>query len=101
MVFPSFLVQLVTTIVRGAPPILGIADAIILCNQVDASLFVIESGKTRKAANRNAIRRLRQSGTAPLGAILTKLGGNMTMYGYEADFYYYGNKEALASGSKT
>ena len=88
-------------IVIDAPPILGIADAIILCNQVDASLFVIESGKTRKAAIRNAIRRLRQSGTAPLGAILTKLGGDMTMYGYEADFYYYGTKEALASSSKT
>ena len=88
-------------IVIDAPPILGIADAIILCNQVDASLFVIESGKTRKAAIRNAIRRLRQSGTAPLGAILTKIGGDMTMYGYESDFYYYGNKEALASTSKT
>jgi polysaccharide biosynthesis transport protein len=88
-------------IVIDAPPILGIADAIILCNQVDASLFVIESGKTRKAAIRNAIRRLRQSGTAPLGAILTKIGGDMTMYGYESDFYYYGNKEALANTSKT
>lgn len=88
-------------IVIDAPPILGIADAIILCNQVDASLFVIESGKTRKAAIRNAIRRLRQSGTAPLGAILTKLGSDMTMYGYESDFYYYGNKEALAGTRKT
>ena len=88
-------------IVIDAPPILGIADAIILCNQVDASLFVIESGKTRKAAIRNAIRRLRQSGTAPLGAILTKLGSDMTIYGYESDFYYYGNKEALAGTRKT
>ena len=88
-------------IVIDAPPILGIADAIILCNQVDASLFVIESGKTRRAAIRNAIRRLRQSGTAPLGAILTKLGSDMTMYGYESDFYYYGNKEALAGTRKT
>jgi len=87
-------------IVIDAPPILGIADAIILCNQVDASLFVIESGKTRKAAIRNALRRLRQSGTAPLGAILTKIGGDMMMYGYESDFYYYGNKEALAETVK-
>ena len=88
-------------IVIDAPPILGIADAIILCNHVDASLFVIESAKTRKAAIRNAIRRLRQAGTAPLGAILTKLSGELKMYGYESDFYYYGNKEALASSSKT
>jgi len=87
-------------IVIDAPPILGIADSIILCNQVDASLFVIESAKTRKAAIRNAIRRLRQAGRAPLGAILTKLGSEMTMYGYESDFYYYGNKEEFAKTAK-
>ena len=87
-------------ILIDAPPILGIADSIILCNQVDASLFVIESAKTRKAAIRNAIRRLRQAGRAPLGAILTKLGSEMTMYGYESDFYYYGNKEELAKSAK-
>ena len=88
-------------IVIDAPPILGIADSIILCKQVDASLFVVESAKTRKAALRNALRRLRQAGTSPLGAILTKLGGEMTMYGYEPDFYYYGNKEELATAAKT
>ncbi len=88
-------------IVIDAPPILGIADSIILCNQVDATLFVVESSKTRKAAIRNAIRRLRQAGTAPLGAILTKLGSEMTMYGYESDFYYYGNKAEMAQQERT
>lgn len=87
-------------IVIDGPPILGIADSIILCNKVDASLFVIESSKTRKAAIRNAIRRLRQAGRAPLGAILTKLGSEMSMYGYESDFYYYGNKNELAETGK-
>ena len=87
-------------ILIDAPPILGIADSIILCNHVDASLFVIESAKTRKASIRNAIRRLRQAGRAPLGAILTKMGSEMTMYGYESDFYYYGNKEELATTVK-
>lgn len=88
-------------IVIDAPPILGIADSIILCNHVDATLFVVESSKTRKAAIRNAIRRLRQAGTAPLGAILTKLGSEMTMYGYESDFYYYGNKAEMAQQDRT
>lgn len=83
-------------IVVDAPPILGIADSIILCNQADATLFVIESSKTRKTGIRNAIRRLRQSGTVPLGAILTKLGSEMSMYGYESDFYYYGHKADAA-----
>ena len=82
-------------VIFDGPPILGIADSIILCNKVDASIFVIESAKTRKAAIRNAVRRLRQSGKVPLGAILTKLGSELAMYGYENEFYYYGNKPEL------
>lgn len=87
-------------IVVDAPPILGIADSIILCNRADATLFVIESSKTRKTGIRNAIRRLRQSGTVPLGAILTKLGNEMSMYGYETDFYYYGHKTDAAQAAQ-
>ena len=83
-------------IVFDGPPILGIADSIILCNEADASIFVVESAKTRKAAIRNAVRRLRQSGKVPLGAILTKLGSELAMYGYEHQFYYYGEKPELA-----
>ena len=78
-------------IVIDAPPILGIADAIILCKQVDASLFVIESSRTRKASIRNALKRLHQAGAHPLGAILTKLPGSASLYGYDAEYYYYGN----------
>jgi capsular exopolysaccharide synthesis family protein len=87
-------------IVIDAPPILGIADSIIICNHVDATLFVIESSKTRKAGIRNAIRRLRQSGAVPLGAVLTKLGAEMSMYGYETDFYYYGHKADAAEAER-
>ncbi|MFN3630219.1 MAG: polysaccharide biosynthesis tyrosine autokinase, partial [Casimicrobiaceae bacterium] len=83
-------------IVFDGPPVLGIADSIILCNAVDASIFVVESAKTRKAAIRNAVRRLRQSGKLPLGAVLTKLGSELAMYGYEHQFYYYGEKPELA-----
>lgn len=78
-------------VVIDAPPVLGIADAIILCKQVDASLFVIESSRTRKASIRNALKRLHQAGAHPLGAILTKLPGSASIYGYGAEYYYYGN----------
>jgi polysaccharide biosynthesis transport protein len=86
-------------IIFDGPPILGIADSIILCNRVDASIFVVESAKTRKAAIRNAVRRLRQAGRVPIGAILTKLGSELAMYGYEQQFYYYGDKPELAKTS--
>ncbi len=86
-------------IIFDGPPILGIADSIILCNRVDASIFVVESSKTRKAAIRNAVRRLRQAGRVPIGAILTKIGSELAMYGYEQQFYYYGDKPELAKTS--
>jgi capsular exopolysaccharide synthesis family protein len=87
-------------IVIDAPPILGIADAIVLCKSVDASIFVVESSRTRKSAIRNALKRLHQAGIHPLGAILTKLPGAPASYGYEADYYYYGNAEATALPGK-
>ena len=70
---------------------LGIADAIILCKQVDACLFVIESSRTRKTSIRNALKRLHQASVHPLGAILTKLPSSASLYGYDAEYYYYGD----------
>lgn len=78
-------------IVIDAPPVLGIADAIILCKQVDACLFVIESSRTRKTSIRNALKRLHQASVHPLGAILTKLPSSASLYGYDAEYYYYGD----------
>lgn len=79
-------------IVIDAPPVLGIADAIILCKQVDACLFVIESSRTRKTSIRNALKRLHQASVHPLGAILTKLPSSASLYGYDAEYYYYGDQ---------
>ena len=81
-------------IVIDAPPILGIADSIVMCNRADASLFVIESSSTSKTSVRNALRRLRQAGVQPLGAILTKMSGGAGGYGYDAEYYYYGAADA-------
>ena len=81
-------------IVIDAPPVLGIADSIVMCNRADASLFVIESSGTSKTSIRNALRRLRQAGVQPLGAILTKMSGGSGGYGYDAEYYYYGADDA-------
>ena len=87
-------------IVIDAPPLLGIADAVILCKHVDASVFVVESSRTRKASIRNALKRLHQAGVHPLGAILTKVPGALSAYGYEADYYYYGGADVTALPTK-
>jgi capsular exopolysaccharide synthesis family protein len=54
-----------------APPILGIADAIVLGNQIQNILFVVRAGRTRRADIRDALRRLRLAGLGPRGVVLT------------------------------
>jgi capsular exopolysaccharide synthesis family protein len=82
-------------IVLDAPPVLGLSDAIVLCNQVDNSVFVIESGKTRKGHARSALRRLQQSGVNPLGVVLTKVDAYHDLY-TRAYYYYRQPASALA-----
>jgi Mrp family chromosome partitioning ATPase len=90
--FASLLAQLgerFAQIVVDSPPVLGLADSIVLGDRVGSVLFVVASGVTRKAHARAALKRLRQASVNPLGAVMTKLNLRDGMYGYESAFYYY------------
>jgi capsular exopolysaccharide synthesis family protein len=91
-------------VIVDGPPVLGIADSIVLCNQVENSVFVIESGKTRKVMAKAAMKRLQQAGVSPLGVILTKIDAYHDLYGYHSYYYQYasndpgtGRKEAVGA----
>src|SRR5208283_3763755 len=76
-------------IVFDAPPVLGIADALVLGNQVGATLFVVAAGTTPKAHLRAALKRLRHASVAPLGAVMTKHNLRAGGYGYHSQYYSY------------
>jgi polysaccharide biosynthesis transport protein len=76
-------------VIVDGPPVLGIADSIVLSNQVDNAVFVIESGKTRKGHAKAALKRLQQAGVHPLGVILTKIDSYHDLYGYNSYYYQY------------
>jgi capsular exopolysaccharide synthesis family protein len=76
-------------VVVDGPPVLGIADAIVLANQVENAVFVIESGRTRKGHAKNALKRLYQAGVHPIGVILTKIDAYNDLYGYGTSYYQY------------
>ena len=82
-------------IIVDSPPVLGLADSIVLGDQVGAVLFVVSAGTTRKAHARAALKRLRQANVHPLGAIMTKLDLRDGMYGYESAYYYYRSTNEL------
>lgn len=70
------------TLLIDAPPILGLDDAPALGAKVQASLMVVEWGRNHHGGLRTAVDRLRRSGVAIVGAILTKQQGRSVDYDY-------------------
>ena len=78
-------------VIVDAPPMLGLADSVVLGNQLQNILFVVQASSTRKAHIRNALRRLRQAGLIPRGVVLTQAVSQAMAYDYES---YYGYRTA-------
>lgn len=69
-------------------PVLGLADAVILAAEVEATLFVIEAGRNSIRGVQAALARLDQGGARIVGAILTKFDPSKFGYG-QGDAYGY------------
>jgi len=78
-------------VIVDGPPVLGLADATLLATIVGSVAMVVESGKTRTRAARDALERLRLGGAHVLGAILTKSVEEAAAYSYR--HYHYGAVE--------
>ena len=75
-------------VIVDAPPVIGLADSLLVASVAGNVMFVIESGKTRTKAAVEALRMLGGTGVHILGATLTKSAEDMGGYGYKA--YGYG-----------
>ena len=74
-------------VIIDSPPLLGLADALVLGNQIQHLVFAIKAGHTRKAAIKNALRRLHGAGIYPMGVVLTHVQNHhASEYGY-GDYY--------------
>jgi len=78
-------------VIIDSPPVLGIADALILSNRSVATLFVIESNKTNQSSLANALERLRMGYGNVIGFVLTKSKDLKS----EAYTYKYGDVERI------
>jgi capsular exopolysaccharide synthesis family protein len=76
-------------VIVDAPPMLGLADAVVLGNQLQNVLFVVQGSSTRKAHIKTALRRLRQAGLVPRGVVLTQALHHAMQQDYES-YYGYG-----------
>jgi capsular exopolysaccharide synthesis family protein len=84
-------------VIVDAPPMLGLADSVVLGNQLQNVLFVVQASSTRKAQIKNALRRLRQAGLVPRGAVLTQAVSQAMAYDYESYYGYRAADETVAT----
>lgn len=75
-------------IVIDGPPVLGLADAPILTNATEATLFVVAAGMARTGPVRGALQRLEIAKAPLIGAVLTKYNARKDGYGYGYGYSY-------------
>ncbi len=76
-------------VILDSPPLLGLADALIMGNLVRGNLLTVEMGGTPRGYVLGALKRLRGARVHVLGTILTKLETRAGGYGYYRSYYYY------------
>lgn len=84
-------------IVLDGPPVLGLADAILLTSAASATVFVVSAGQTRTRMVAGALRRLQYAQGTIVGAVLCKFDARNAGYGYGYGdtAYGYGNERQL------
>jgi len=70
-------------LVVDTPPVLGVADAAILCNATDGTIFVIQAARNSKWLIRRAGMELKAADARVVGAVLNRVRSQ------RGDYYYY------------
>ena len=78
-------------VIIDGPPVLGLADSSLLAAAAGSVLMVVESGRTRTRAAREAIDRVQATGARIIGVALTKSTEGASQYGYR--LYKYGYRQ--------
>lgn len=88
-------------IIIDGPPVLGLADALILSSLADTTLLAVRAENTRIGAVNNALKRLRQSEANLSGILLNRVSLRRNSgYGYDySDYYYYSDESQRKNGS--
>ncbi|MDJ0979368.1 MAG: polysaccharide biosynthesis tyrosine autokinase [Erythrobacter sp.] len=76
-------------VIFDSSPVLGLADAPLLAQLVDATLFVVEANKVPVGHARKALRRLARAGGRVAGVVVTKYRALEAGEGYDYQYGYY------------
>lgn len=75
-------------VVIDSPPIMGLADAPLICSRVEATVYVVESHGIRTSLVRTALARLASANAHIVGGVLTKFEVKRAHYGYGYEYGY-------------
>jgi capsular exopolysaccharide synthesis family protein len=90
------------SVVIDSPPLLPVTDSIMLSTLVDGVIFVVESGKTVRAAVSRARKILQNVNAHVLGLVLNKVDVRFDgYYGYYNHYYYHHSDDAQDGAAKT
>lgn len=91
-------------ILFDSPPIIGLADALVLSQIVDHTVIAVDLDLTDKDTIRASLKRMARVNASLLGAVVTKYEANrFEDYGYgdSSYYYYYGSEENSGEKIKT
>lgn len=81
------------------PPIGNVIDAAIVAKECDGAVMVVASGATSYRMTQRVKQQLEKSGCRILGAVLNKVGGELS--GYYGKYGRYGNYKPYYGGANT
>ncbi len=82
-------------VLLDTPPIMAVADAMIIARHAESVMFVIQWEQTPKGIVKTAVKQLAQTQIPLAGAVLTQVNIKRHRgYGYGDQGYYYGGKSA-------
>lgn len=90
-------------VLLDGPPVMGLADAPLISNLVQATVVIVAANETRRNVLRTALRRLSQARANVIGTILNKFDMKLSGYGYgygygQYEYYSYGKDMKVLPG---
>lgn len=102
----SHLKQEYDVVLFDSPPIIGLADALVLSQNVDHVIMAVDLDMTNKDTIRSSLKRMARVNSSLLGTVVTKYeASHFEDYDYTNSSYYYyygsdeGHGEKIESGS--
>lgn len=74
-------------VVIDSPPVLALADALVLAGHAGAVFLVLRSGVSTERDITEAVKRLNQAGVSPLGILFNDVKPRLSGYGYQYEQY--------------